>query len=157
MIEMNLPWSYRGLDRFPGLWTNDAGHVLLIERADRSENFLVSFALSKSEGPLRSRLFRNGLSIRMAAVWSEAVGELIVRFGREDRQPCLHLLAETTGHYFDGPCLVPSVSTEEDKGHNDVRWFFPLDPYRLVGDEESSDYHIMQFVQSPLEGRDPGA
>ena len=139
------------------MWTNDAGYVLMIERADRSENFLVSFALSKSEGPLRNQLLANGLSVRMAAEWNETLGVLIVRLGHEDRQPCLHLLAETTGHYFDGPCLVPSVSTEEDRGHDDVRWFFPLDPYRLVGDKESSDFRIIHFVQSPLVGRDPDA
>lgn len=145
---MALPWIFRGIDKFPGLWVNEAGNVLLIEPQPDSEILLVSFSPSKESKPIRRPCCDNKLSVHMPAKWEDDLDELVVELAHPQKEPCLHLTPRTTGFYCEGPCLVPSISRYASQYENDLpdlSWLDRLAPYQLV--EEDKLVNEIQLVK----------
>src|SRR5262245_49828502 len=143
---MSTPWSFQGIERFSGLWTNKAGHVLFIEVGSKIEGLLVSFAPSKSGRPAGRSFFAKRPSIRMPGAWRENLGEVVVDLGKRGHEPWLHLTPEITGFYFEGPCLVPTISTDyfpHPRVEPDVSWLFPLGPYWRVDKAAWEEFRLV--------------
>jgi hypothetical protein len=148
---VTLPWAFQGIDKFPGLWVNEAGHVLLIEAQPDSDILLVSFSPSKESYPIRRPCCDNKLSVRMPAKWDDDLDELVVKLAHPQKEPCLHLTPEVTGFYYEGPCLVPSTSMYatqyESENPPDLTWLNPLAPYHLVGEDKLDDeFELVKYI-----------
>ena len=143
---MNIPWAFQGIKRFPGLWTNEAGHVLFIEIVPDTENLYVSFSPSKQSPPVSRIFFDDKPSVQMPGIWREDLGEVVVDLGKEGHEPWLHLAPEYSDFYFEGPCLVPSISMKDHNKPPDFSWLEPLKPYWLVDPDEWEDFYLVRYL-----------
>lgn len=134
---------------FTGLWSNEAGRVLLVTHKS-GNTFDVSFAANKSSGPV-SRIELGGeLTLCMPAVWDEETGDLIVELGRKNESTEFHLTYDDSDFYGEGEYLVPALVTAEkdyrDKSHN-VSWVEPLKEYSRVHGDEWADYVLLKHLK----------
>ena len=147
---MTLPWAFRGIDKFPGVWVDEAGNVLLIETQSDRDILLVSFSPSKKEYPIRRACCDNKLSVHMPAKWEGNFDNLEVKLAHPQEEPCLHLTPEVTGFYYKGPCLVPSISmysSQYERDPPDLTWLDPLKPYQLVEEDQLiKEFQLVKYV-----------
>ncbi len=150
---MTLPWSFRGNDRFPGLWVNEVGYVLFIEKQPGSDILLVSFSPSKEFDPIQRPYGDKKASVRMPARCTDDYDALVVRLADPQKEPSLHLTPEAeAGFYYDGPCLVPAISSyasQYESEEPDLSWLEHLEPYQLVeADEEIAEFQLVRYIRN---------
>lgn len=151
---MSQPWFIGEEERFPGVWVNQDGNVLVIEKSRKPDKFFVSFAPTPEASPVIRKFYENRPTIRMSGQWRTDLDSLEVTLGLLGNEPWLDLSPESSGFYYPGPCLVPGIITYDSRSHSqpfDLTWLGNLKPYRLVAESEWQEYQLFRYLRGVAE------